>query len=219
MSVSTDPPSRRVATLLADDHPVVRLGLRSLLERTQEFEVVAEADTIEGVHRQLGTRKTDLLLLDLCMPGGSSLDAISCLHERHPGTRIVVVTMERSEVIAMAALRRGASGYVLKDTLESELLHALRTVLAGHAYLTPQLGAQLALSPPTAASTPDELTAQELRVLELVIQGYTNTQIGGLLGRSPRTIEGHRARIQRKTAVRGRSALIRYARERALFDT
>ena len=211
-------PSREVtpvATIvLADDHPVVRRGLRTLLDGEEGLEVVAEAGDVDTAVRKVRGYKPDVLVLDLSMPGGSGLEAIPRVLKASPRTAIVVLTMQDEPEVARAALRAGALGFVLKEAADSELEDALRAALSGRRYLNPQLGARIASEP---EATPTELSDRELEVLRLLALGYTNAEIADQLFLSVRTVESHRSQIAHKTGRVSRFELVRYAREHGLF--
>ncbi len=143
----TDTQERSVQIVLADDHSVMRAGLRMLLDAEPEFEVVAEAGNAEDAARYVRGHHPDVLILDLNMPGGSGLELIPRIREEAPGTRIVVLTMQRDPAFARHALSAGAVGYVLKDAADGELVLAVRLAASGQTYLNPQLGARLASEP------------------------------------------------------------------------
>jgi two-component system response regulator NreC len=198
--------------VLADDHAVVRSGLRMVLEREGGMEVVSEAGDAETAVRTVLGHKPSVLVLDLNMPGElTSLDAIPRIAEVSPDTRVVVLTMQEDPEFARQALRAGASGYVLKEAADDELVEAVRRAAAGDTYLNPSLGARLAAAPPEAAGPPDDLTEREVEVLRLIALGHTNAEIAGQLFLSVRTVESHRAHIQQKLGRATRAELVRYA--------
>jgi len=206
-----------VTIVLADDHAVVRSGLRLVLDAEPGFEVVAEAGDVDSALRSVLGYKPSVLLLDLDMPGErSSLDAIPAVADVSSTTRVVVLTMHADPEFARQALRGGALGYVLKEAADSELVEAVRRVAAGETYLNPRLGAALATAPLTPSGTPDDLTEREVEVLRLIALGHTNTEIAGQLYLSVRTVESHRARIQQKLGRSSRAELVRYALEHGL---
>jgi two-component system, NarL family, response regulator NreC len=217
----TDPdaePAAQITTILvADDHAVVRSGLRMLLDAEEDFEVVAEAGDVSSTLRSVRGHKPSVLILDLNMPGEPSLPAIPQLREASPGTQIVVLTMQSDPAFAREALRAGAVGYVLKEAADSELVDAVRSAAAGRTYLNPELGARLAAEPPAAPGPPDDLTEREVEVLRLIALGHTNAEIGQQLYLSVRTVESHRAHIQRKLGRTTRAELVRYALDRGLI--
>ena len=209
-------PPGQITIVLADDHQVVRAGLRMLLQAEEEFEVVAEAGDVATTERRVAAYHPRVLILDLNMPGESSLPAIPRLREAEPGTQIVVLTMQTDPAFAREALRAGAIGYVLKEAADSELVQAVRLAGEGRTYLSPELGARLAAEPQGANGPPDDLSARELEVLRLIALGFTNSEIAARLFLSVRTVESHRAHIQHKTGRTTRAALVAYAREHEL---
>src|SRR5271156_2246087 len=212
-----DGPPETIRIVLADDHAVVRSGLRLLLDREDDFEVVAEASDVEGAGRYVRGHHPNILVLDLNMPGGSSLEAIPVIREESPDTQIVVLTMQQEPAFAREALGAGALGYVLKQAADGELVEAVRLAAAGERYLNPRLGARLAAEPPPGP--PDNLSEREVDVLRLIALGHTNTEIAQQLFISVRTVETHRGHISQKLALSSRAELVRYAIDRKLIDT
>jgi two-component system, NarL family, response regulator NreC len=209
---STDP----IRLILADDHAVVRSGLRMLLDSESDFEVVAEASNIEDARRYVRGHHPKVLVLDLNMPGGSSLEAIPAIREESPDTEIVVLTMQQEPAFAREALRAGALGYVLKEAADDELVQAVRLAAAGESYLNPKLGARIAAEPPPGP--PDDLSEREADVLRLIALGHTNAEIAAQLYLSVRTVETHRSHIQQKLRLTSRAELVGYALERGLIS-
>ena len=212
-----DEPSAEEAIriVLADDHAVVRSGLRMLLDSEIGLEVVAEADNIENARRYVRGHRPRVLVLDLNMPGGSSLEAIPLIREESPDTQIVVLTMQQEPAFAREALSKGALGYVLKEAADDELVEAVRRAAAGESYLNPRLGARIASEPPSGP--PDELSEREAEVLRLIALGNTNAEIAQQLYLSVRTVETHRSHIQQKLRLSTRAELVGYALERGLI--
>ncbi len=206
---------KSIRVIIADDHSIVRRGLRELLEAEGDFEVVAEAGDIDSAKRYLRGHKPDVLILDLNMPDGSSLEAIPTMRADCPQTRIVVLTMQNEPAYARRALSAGALGYVLKDAADAELVEAVRRAAVGDTYLNPRLGARLAAEP---SGPPDGLTERELDVLRMIALGHTNAEIAEQLYLSVRTVETHRAHIQQKLNLGSRSELVRYALAHGLVD-
>ena len=218
-----DTPSAVTATetitiVLADDHSVVRSGLRMLLEAEPDIEVLAEAGDVDAARRYTLGHKPTVLVLDLNMPGGSSLEAIPKIPELSPDTSVVVLTMQEDPAFAREALRAGASGYVLKHAAGTELVQAIRTAAGGGTWLNPDLGARMAATPDGPAGVLAALSERELEVLRLIALGHTNNEIAQQLCLSVRTIESHRSHIQQKLGVSTRSELVRYALEHDLID-
>ncbi len=206
-----------ITIVLADDHLVVRAGLRLLLQAEEGFEVVAEAGDVATTERRVTAYHPRVLILDLNMPGEPSLPAIPRLRQSAPDTQIVVLTMQNDPAFAREALRAGAIGYVLKEAAEGELVQAVRLAAEGRTYLDPELGARLAAEPQTSNGPPDDLSAREIEVLRLIALGHTNTEIASSLYLSVRTVESHRAHIQQKTGRTTRAGLVAYAREHELL--
>jgi two-component system, NarL family, response regulator NreC len=204
----------QIRLVIADDHAVVRAGLRLLLEAEDGITVVAEAGEIDTAGRMVRAHRPDVLVLDLNMPGPASLPAIPELAQQ---TAIVVLTMQNDPAFAREALRSGALGYVLKEAADAELVGAVRAAADGRTYLNPELGARMAAAPPEPAGPPDDLTERELEILRLIALGHTNAEIGGQLYLSVRTIESHRAHIQQKTRRSTRAELVRYALDHRLL--
>lgn len=211
---TADPP---ITIVLADDHRVVRSGLRVLLESDDRLRVVGDAgDAAATCHAVLAHRPA-VLVLDLNLGGESGLDVIPTLREQVPETQIVVLTMQEDPAFARAALRSGALAYVLKDAAADELINAVLAAAMGRTYLNPQLGAKLAAAPPENDGRPDGLSPREVEVLRLIGLGHTNTEIAQLLFLSVRTVESHRAHIQQKTGLTSRAELVAYARGHGLL--
>lgn len=208
-----------IRIVLADDHGVVRAGLRLLLDADPGFEVVAEAADVPGALRAVLGHKPDVLILDLNMPGEqSSLEALPAVVERSAKTATVVLTMQGDPEYARRALRAGALGYVLKEAADTELVEAVRRAANGQTYLNPGLGARLATTPERDAGPPGDLSEREAEVLRLIALGHTNAEIGELLFLSVRTVETHRAHIQQKLGRTTRAELVRYALENGLLE-
>jgi two-component system response regulator NreC len=205
-----------ITIVLADDHRVVRAGLRMLLDAEDDMHVVSEAGDISLTERRVVAYHPRVLVLDVNMPEGSSISAIPRIRESAPNTRIVVLTMQTDPGLAREALRAGATGFVLKDSAESELIQAVRFAAEGRTYLNPELGARIAAEIPTNPGPPDDLSLREVEVLRLIALGHTNTEIAEQLFLSVRTVESHRAHIQQKTQRSSRAELVAYAREHEL---
>jgi two-component system response regulator NreC len=204
-----------IRIVLADDHAVVRAGLRLLLDGEEDLTVLAEAGEIETAKRMVRAHRPDVVVLDLNMPGGESLPAIPELAEL---AAVVVLTMQNDPAFARRALQSGAKGYVLKEAADAELVQAVHAAASGGKYLNPELGARMAAAPPAPAGPPDGLTQREVEILRLIALGHTNTEIGRQLYLSVRTIESHRAHIQQKTGRTTRAELVRYALDHSLID-
>jgi two-component system, NarL family, response regulator NreC len=205
--------------VLADDHHVVRHGLRALLEREQDFSIVGEAADGREVIEVVLRLRPDVLILDLVMPKLQGLEVTQLLTTQTPATRIIVLSMHASEGYVLEALRKGAVAYVLKEATSTELVTAVREVVSGRRYLSPPLSeraisAYVQKTATNALDVYETLTAREREVLRLAAEGYTSTRIAAALSISPRTAETHRANLMRKLALRTQADLIRYALRR-----
>lgn len=210
-----------IRVLFADDHPVVRLGIRQVLAAHPEFEIVGEVADGLQVIPQVAALKPDVLVLDLVMPGLSGLEITRRLGRVAPQTRIVVLSMHANEAYVMEALRNGASAYVLKGSEAGELVQAIHAVIAGERYLSPPLSDRsIEAYIEKAAGAPldryETLSAREREVLHLVAEGSTNTEIAARLFISARTVESHRASVMHKLGLRTQSELVRYALRRGI---
>ena len=212
----SDADREAVKIVIADDHVVVRRGLRLLLDAAEGFEVVAEAGNVADTRRYVRAHRPAVLVLDLNMPGDDSLEAIPEIREEAPSTEIVVLTMQSETAFARTALQAGAKGYVLKEAADDELVEAVRAAARGETYLNPRLGARLAAEPPAPAGPPDDLPEREAESLRLIALGHTNGEIASQLYLSVRTVESHRAHIQQKLRRTTRAELVRYALEKGL---
>ncbi len=206
------PPGAGWTVVLADDHPVVRAGLRILLQAEPSLKVVAEFADLPSTVRGVPALRPDVLVLDLAMAGSSSLTAIPGLLASSPGLRLIVLTMHDEPGFAREALRLGAHGYVLKEAAADELVLAVRSVLRGTTYLQPSLGARLAKQDQPAGN----LTDREREVLRLLATGHTNAEIARELFLSLRTVESHRGQIRAKLNLETRAQINAYAQEHGL---
>jgi DNA-binding NarL/FixJ family response regulator len=204
--------------LLADDHPVVRNGLRELLNSEPDFRVVGEVDDgAQAVERALAD-DVDLVVLDVTMPRMTGLQAARELASRKPGLRILMLSMHENEQFLFEALRAGASGYVLKTAADRDLVNACRATMRGETFL--YAGAVAALVREHLerdATSLDPLTPRELEVVKLVAEGHTSDEIAGMLFISRKTVDRHRANILEKLGMRDRVDLTRYAIRRGLI--
>jgi DNA-binding NarL/FixJ family response regulator len=211
-----------VRILLADDHPVVRVGIRNLLEAEPEFTVVGEVADALQVIPQVEALRPDVLVLDLIMSGLNGLEITRRLSHSMPQTRIVILSMHANEAYVIEALRNGASGYVLKGSETDQLVWAIRAVVAGDRYLSPPLSQQsIETYIEKAAGAPldpyDTLTARERDVLHLAAEGRTGPEIAARLYISTRTVETHRGNLMRKLGLRTQTDLVRYALRRGIL--
>ncbi len=204
-----------ITVVLADDHARLRQSLRRLLDGEDDVDVVAEASDLATVVRQVHGCLPRVLVLDLQLPNGSSIETIRRLREQVPGTEIVVMTMEESPLFAQHAIDAGAVGFVLKDKADSELLSAIRHAARGEEFVSARVAAGLEAL--RRAVGGDGLSPRETEVLRLIALGYTSVEIAAKLHLSRRTVETHRARIHRKLGLSTRAELVRFALGRHLI--
>src|ERR1700686_2684086 len=188
-----------IRIILADDHALMRRSLRLLLDTESDLEVVAEADDLALVVRHVHGQRPHVLVLDLGMPGGSSIDAIMRLRTQVPETDVVVLTMEDNPVFAQQAISAGAVGFVLKDSADEDLPTAVRAAAKGEEFVSPQILAHL--SSVRESLSIDKLSPREAEVLRMIALGHTSVEIAHKLHLSPRTIETHRTCIHRNHAI------------------
>jgi two-component system, NarL family, response regulator NreC len=200
----------RLTVVVADDHAIVRAGVRMVLASDTTFEVVGEASDVASAIRAVEAHRPSILLLDLHMPDGLSLEALPTILSASPDTLVVALTMQEGPAFASRALTAGMRGYVLKEAVETELLGALRTVAAGRRFLDPRVGAAVAASLP--------LSEREQAVLRLLALGNTNAQVARQLRFSERTIEACRAGIRQKLGISDRAELTKYAHSHGLLE-
>ena len=207
---------------LADDHIVVRQGLRALLETEPDFRIVGEAgDGPEAVHL-VERLQPDVLVLDLMLPGLSGLEVTRLVRQGSPQTRVLILSMYADEAYVLRALKNGAAGYVLKDSSAADLVQAVREVAGGRRYLSPPLSERAIERYAQRAETSiqedsyETLTTREREVLHLAAEGHTSAEIAARLGISPRTAETHRANLMRKLGLESQTDLIRYALRRGI---
>jgi two-component system, NarL family, response regulator NreC len=211
------PSSLSVRVVLGDDHALMRRSLRLLLDGEKGVAVIAEASELASVVRHVQDDPPDVLVLDLSMPGGSSIEAIGQLRERVPETQIVALTMEDNPVFAQRALAAGALGFVVKELADDELPEAVRAAARGEEYISPRMAPRLdAIG---RSLTEEKLSAREVKVLRLIAHGHTSVEIARKLRISPRTVETHRAHIFTKLKLGSRAQLVHYALGRGLLRT
>jgi DNA-binding NarL/FixJ family response regulator len=218
----------RIRVLVADDHAVLRAGLKMLIGGQPDMEVVAEAGDGEEALRRAKDTRPDVAIMDMTMPGAGGIQAIERLRAACPETRVLVLTMHDVPAYLRAALAAGASGYVVKRAADAELLSAIRGVARGRTVLDPGLATRVVeggLGPrvpsgrPKGAGAASLLSQREREVLDRVAQGYTNQQIADHLGLSVKTVETYRSRLVEKLGLRSRADLVRYALDSGLFGS
>lgn len=203
--------------LIADDHSLIRAGLRALLQPVNELNVVGEAENGYNALSRIAELKPDIVLMDISLPGLSGIEVTRQVHGISPGTRVLMLTVHEDEGMLRESIRAGAHGYILKQAADAELIQAVRVVSQGHMYIYPTLTSALVkdLSPHKAAAQPaiETLTGREKDVLLMLARGYTNRQIATQMNLSVRTIEGHRASIVDKLGISSRVELMNYVEE------
>ena len=205
--------------LIADDHGIVRSGIKMLIDRHDGMHVVAEADDGVAAVEQTLREQPDVAILDVAMPRMTGLQAAREIKTRRPDTSVLLLSMHDDERYVFDALKTGASGYVLKRQADAELIDAIRTVAAGRSFVSAVDGDHLKRMVETGADEPNEpLTPRELDVVKLIAEAYTNKQIAGILKVSEKTVESHRANVLAKLGMRDRVELVRYAIRRGLID-
>jgi DNA-binding NarL/FixJ family response regulator len=206
--------------LVVDDHAVVRSGLRKVLESEPDFEVVGEAGTAERAIFETMSLKPDVVLMDVVMPGKSGIDAIPDVLQHGAGAKVVLLSMQDDPSYVREAFAAGASGYVLKEAADAEVVAAIREVAAGGRYVHPSLGARLvtAEAEERRRAEEDPLSEREREVLRLLALGHTNQEIAKMLYISVRTAETHRAHIMQKLRLQSRAELVRYALAQGLLE-
>ena len=210
-----------IKVLIADDHAIVRAGLRTLITSESDLELLGEAtgglESIEKVHEL----NPDVLVLDISMPDLDGIEVVRILKQELSQCAILILTVHEDEALLREAIRIGAAGYIIKHAAESELIAAIRSVYRGELYVHPKLIRSLieptVKIPQKEPSNIETLTFREEEVLKLIVQGYTNKQVAEELSISIRTVEGHRANLTSKLGMRSRVDLLRYARDHHLF--
>jgi len=210
-----------ITIVLADDHPVVRLGLRALLEAEPDFELLGEAADGLEVAPLVERLRPNVLVLDLIMPGINGLDVTREVTRKWPETKVIILSMHATEGYVLDSLRNGASAYVLKGSHATDLVQAVREVAAGRRFLSPPLSERAVEVYARSAERAtldlyDTLTTREREVFHLAADGYSSADIASRLFVSPRTVETHRANLMRKLGLRTQTELVRYALRRGI---
>jgi len=209
-----------IRAVVVDDHAVVRSGIKLLLEREDDLEVVGEAGNGKDAIFAVRALKPDVILLDVVMPGESGIDVLPSLLRESPATKVLVLSMQDDPSYVREAFAAGASGYVLKEAADEEVVTAVREIANGGRYVHPALGARMvtAEAEARAAAEADPLSEREREVLRLLALGYTNQEIAKMLYISVRTAETHRAHIMQKLQISTRAELVRYALAQRLLE-
>ncbi len=211
-----------IRILLIDDHAIVRAGLRALLGAEPDFQIVGEAEDGTMVPHLVQTLHPHIVLLDINMPQSNGIVVTKQLHESVPQVRVLILTLYEDESLLRQAIENGASGYIVKRALETELISAIRAVHAGNLYVHPTMTRALVrdiVPPPVAEDSPAvRLSPREYQVLKLIAEGFTNRQIAEQMHLSVRTIEGHRANISDKLGISTPIQFVRYALKHKLLE-
>lgn len=209
-----------IRVLVVDDHAVVRAGLRRVLDAEPDIETVGEAPTAERAVFEALESKPDVVLMDVVMPGKSGIDGLPALLQAVPEARVLMLSMQDDPRYVREAFEAGASGYVLKEAADTDVVDAVRAVAAGERYVHPALGARMvqAESEERKRAAADPLSAREREVLRLLALGHTNQEIAAQLFISVRTAETHRAHVMQKLGLSTRAELVRYALEHDLIE-
>jgi DNA-binding NarL/FixJ family response regulator len=211
--------------VIAEDHTILREGLKSLLRADPDFDIVGEAEDGRDAIRCAQTLSPDLVLMDLSMPRMNGLDALKEIRKQSPEVKIIVLTVHKTEEYVLTTLQAGADGYVLKDATHSELVMAIKNVLMGKRYLSPGISEKViegyleGRKTIKTRSAWDTLTQREREILKLIAEGYKNKEIADYLFISLKTVEKHRANLMRKLDLHNAAALTAYAVEKGLVTT
>ncbi len=211
--------------VIAEDHTILREGLKSLLRADPDFDIVGEAEDGRDAIRCVQTLSPDLVLMDLSMPRMNGLDALKEIKKQNPEAKIIILTVHKTEEYVLTALQAGADGYVLKDATHSELVMAIKNVLMGKRYLSPGISEKViegyleGRKTIKTRSAWDTLTQREREILKLIAEGYRNKEIADYLFISIKTVEKHRANLMRKLDLHNAAALTAYAMEKGLVTT
>ena len=206
--------AQRISILLADDHPIVREGVRAVLERHPEFRVVASVSNGSEALEEAERLKPDVVVMDISMPRLNGIDATRAIAGRQPNVAVLMLSMHSSPLIVRRALDAGARGYLLKDTTPKEVVQAVKTVAAGKTYFPQGLSAETISQSKRVRNdnrSIEALTAPELRILKLVAEGRSNPQIAAAIGLTRRTVETYRLRLMRKLGLESLASLVHYA--------
>ena len=206
---------KQITVVLADDHNVIRAGLRAMLEAEEDLRVIGDAADAAAAQKLVQDRRPDVLVLDLQMPGAEPASDVPALRETAPGTAIVVLTMEADPRRARELLRAGAAGYVLKQAAERQLTAAIRAAAGGGSYIDPELGGEVAQ---LGADPLEELGERDLELLRLLALGHTNREIGEKLYLSVRAVEVNRSKLLEKLGLESRPELVRFAIANGVID-
>ncbi len=205
------PPSPPRRVFLVDDHPVVLSGIRAMVEAQDDLQVAGTAGTVEGALIGLAETLPDIVVIDVSLPGSSGIVLVDQMRALFPKIAALALTLHEEPAYVRQLLQAGARGFILKRSAAEELIHAIRSVLAGGLYIDPGVAARVLIEPKLTATGADPLSEREIMVVKLVAKGFSNKEISGQLSLSVKTVETYRARACEKLGLRTRAALVRYA--------
>lgn len=210
--------SRKIRILLTDDHAVVRQGFKLILNQQPDLEVVGEAGSALEALRAIGELKPDLVVLDIGMPEVNGVEAMRRISEGFPGTKVLILSMHKDAVYVREALRAGAKGYLLKESIDQDLLRAVRAVAAGEAFLSPEVSGTVLREMRQIQDPLDTLTARERQILQMLAEGKVAKEVATELDVSIYTVDAHRGRIMKKLGLRSSTELVRFAMRKGIID-
>lgn len=211
----------KIRILVVDDHPIMRDGIRALLNLHDDIEVVGEASEGKEALEKIPALKPDVVIMDIAMPGMDGLEATRQVRKKHPKIKVLILTQYDNKEYILSVIKAGASGYVLKRALGSELVSAIRAVKSGESFLYPSAAAALIedyLRKPGEEEPYDHLTTREREILKLIAEGHTSRKIADMLFLSLKTVQGHRSKIMEKLDLHNRTELIMFAMRKGLVS-
>ena len=210
--------TRKVRIVLVDDHAVVRQGFRMILNQEPDLEVVGEAGNGPDALRLVEEVKADLVVLDIAMAGMNGVEVTRLLRQNSPQCKVLILSMHRDSIYVRETLRSGASGYILKDSIDQDLLNAVRAVASGKSFLSPEVARTVLEDYQQVADPFDLLTAREREVMQMLAEGKVAKEVATALDVSVYTVDAHRGRIMKKLGLHSSTELVRYAMRKGVID-
>lgn len=210
--------TRKIRILLTDDHAVVRQGFKLILNQQPDLEVIGEAGSAVEALRAIGDLKPDLVIMDIGMPEVNGVEAMRRIEENYPGTKVLILSMHKDAVYVREALRAGAKGYLLKESIDQDLLRAVRAVATGAAFLSPEVSGTVLQEIRQLQDPLDTLTARERQILQMLAEGKVAKEVATELDVSIYTVDAHRGRIMKKLGLRSSTELVRFAMRKGIID-
>ncbi len=207
----------KTTILLADDHPLIRNGIKTLLQSQPDISIVAEADDGDRAVELVERLRPRMVIMDISMPKRTGLEAAAIIRNRFPETKVLILSMHDSDAYAYQVVQSGAHGYILKSADKSELLRAVREIMRGNTFYSKSVSRKIAESRQRGSADPLPITRRERQVLKLITEGLNNTEIAERLFISPRTVDTHRTNMMQKLKIKKTAALVRYAMEKGLI--